>query len=55
MSVGTREDVECGSFIAEIGVGMDVVRVAVTTFRRASADSKQRLVANPSEDVADHT
>lgn len=52
ISAGTREDVECGSFTAEIGVGMDVVRVletpAVTTFCRASADPKQlkRLVAN---------
>ena len=47
VSAGTREDVECGSLTAEIGVGMDVVRVfeapAVTTFCRVSADPKREF------------
>ena len=48
ISAGTLEDVECGNFIAEIGVGIAVVRraletPAVTTFCRASADPKQEV------------
>lgn len=57
VSAGTREDVECGSFTAEIGVGMDVGRVleapAVTTFCRVSADPKHQSKTLPPED-ADH-
>ena len=50
ISAGTREEVECGSFTAEIGVRMDVVRVletpAVTTFCRVSADEDWLPIRN---------